>query len=234
MKIVSNINIKYILVLLQAAFLLSCNSNAQTGNISIDAFEKGIKENNVQLLDVRTAGEYTDGHLAQSLQADWNNKAEFVERVKALDKSIPVYTYCLSGGRSNAAMEWLKANGFKTVYNMKGGINAWKQASKPVEGKSNVAQITLQEYQNLLPLNKTVVVDFGAEWCPPCKKMKPIIDSLKKQNYTVINIDGGTQTALCKELNIDGFPVFIVYKDGKELARKEGVQEMAVLKALMQ
>lgn len=234
MKIGLNIKIKYILVLLQAAFLLSCNSNAQTGNISIDAFEKGIKEKDVQLLDVRTAGEYTDGHLAQSLQADWNNKAEFIERVKALDKTMPVYTYCLSGGRSNAAMEWLKANGFKTVYNMKGGINAWKQASKPVEGKSNVAQMTLQDYQNLLPLNKTVLVDFGAEWCPPCKKMKPIMDSLKKQNYTVIYIDGGTQTALCKELDIDAFPVFIVYKDGKEIARKLGLQEMAVLKALMQ
>jgi rhodanese-related sulfurtransferase len=218
--------------MLQVAFLFSCNSTAQTGNISIDAFEKGIKEKDIQLLDVRTAGEYNDGHLSHSLQANWNNQAEFVDRVKALDKSKPVYTYCLSGGRSSAAMDWLKENGFKTVFNLKGGINAWKQANKPVEAASNVVQMTMDDYLKLIPADKTVLVDFGAEWCPPCKKMKPIMDSLQKQNHTIINIDGGKQTAICKAMNVDAFPVFIVYKNGKEIGRKNGLQDYAALETL--
>jgi rhodanese-related sulfurtransferase len=80
----------------------SCNSQAQQTNLSVAEFEKGIAQNNIQVLDVRTPGEYQSGHLKNALLADWNNDAEFQQRVKALDKSKPVYTYCLSGGRSSA------------------------------------------------------------------------------------------------------------------------------------
>ena len=84
------------------SFLTSCNSQAQSNNLSVAEFEKGIAQNNIQILDVRTPGEYQSGHLKNALLADWNNDAEFQQRVNALDKSKPVYTYCLSGGRSSA------------------------------------------------------------------------------------------------------------------------------------
>jgi rhodanese-related sulfurtransferase/glutaredoxin len=228
---------KYIIiaiVCLQLIVLTSCNSNAQTTTIPISEFEKAITQKEVQILDVRTASEYQSGHLKNALQANWNNEEEFKERAKALDKTKPIYTYCLSGARSNEAMQWLKQNGFVTVYNMKGGINAWKQADKPVEGASNVKQISEQEYLSSIPKDKVVLVDIGAEWCPPCKKMKPIIDSLEKQEYTVIKIDGGSQTELCKQLKVESFPVFIVYKNGKETERKQGVLSQKELKLLLQ
>ncbi|MEQ1554922.1 MAG: rhodanese-like domain-containing protein [Ferruginibacter sp.] len=214
-------------------FITSCKTNAQSNTITVNEFEKGVLKKNIQLLDVRTAGEYQSGHLTNALQADWNNDKQFAERTKALDKTKPIYVYCLSGGRSSAAMEWLSKNGFVAVYNMKGGINAWKQANKPVQGAVAAKQITLQEYISSLPKDKTVLVDIGAEWCPPCKKMKPITDSLENQNYTVIKIDGGTQTTLCKELNADAFPLFIVYKNGQETNRKQGLVTLEELKQLM-
>ena len=78
--------------------LISCNSKAQTNlNISVDEFEKGISKKNIQLLDVRTAGEYQDGHLKNAFLADWNMQDQFKERVQALDKTKPIYIYCLSG-----------------------------------------------------------------------------------------------------------------------------------------
>lgn len=227
---------KYItiaIVCLQLIVLTSCNSNAQNSTISIDEFEKALTQKEVQLLDVRTASEYQSGHLKNALQANWNNEEEFKERAKALDKTKPIYAYCLSGARSNEAMQWLKQNGFVKVYNMKGGINAWKQADKPVEGASNLKQISVQEYLSAIPKDKVVLVDIGAEWCPPCKKMKPIIDSLEKQKYIVIKIDGGSQTELCKQLKVENFPVFIVYKNGKETERKLGILSLAELKMLL-
>jgi rhodanese-related sulfurtransferase len=223
-----------ILIFVIAIAIQSCNSNAQTANISITDFEKGITQADIQLLDVRTAAEYQSGHLANALQADWNMDEQFKDRTKALDKNKPLYVYCLSGGRSNAAMQWLKENGFATVYNMQGGINAWKQANKPVQGAdNNVSQIGLEAYNASIPKDKTVLVDIGAECCPPCKKMKPIIDSLEAQKYTVIKIDGGTQTELCKQLNVAGFPVFIIYKNGIEVNRKQGLIAQAALIELM-
>jgi len=59
------------------------------------------------LLDVRTADEYQLGHLSNALLAGWNNDKEFQLRAKALVKSKPIYTYCLSGVRSSTASDWL-------------------------------------------------------------------------------------------------------------------------------
>jgi rhodanese-related sulfurtransferase len=54
----------------------------------------------VQLLDVRTKDEYSKAHLSNSMLADWLDKEEFKRRTEFLDKSAPVYVYCMSGGRS--------------------------------------------------------------------------------------------------------------------------------------
>ena len=76
------------------SLLTSCNSNAQQTSLSVQEFEKAITNGNIQLLDVRTPGEYQTGHLSNALLADWNNESEFHLRAKALDKNKPVYTYC--------------------------------------------------------------------------------------------------------------------------------------------
>lgn len=210
------------------SLLAACNSNAQQTNLSVPEFEKAIAQKNIQLLDVRTPGEYQSGHLKNALLADWNNEKEFQLRAKALDKSKPVYTYCLSGARSSAATDWLRQNGF-TAYTLTGGISAWKRADKPVEQAAAVKQITMQEYLAQIPTDKTVLVDFGAVWCPPCKKMAPVLDSLVARHgdkFVLVKIDGGDQTDICKELNVDGFPTFIIYKQGKEVWRKQGLTDM--------
>lgn len=223
-----------IISLLSITFILiTCNIYAQTNlNIPVDEFEKGISKSNIQLLDVRTAGEYQEGYLKNAFLADWNKQDQFKERVQALDKTKPIYVYCLSGGRSGAASVWLKQNGYTSVYNLEGGINAWKRNNKAVEGASNTKQITLAEYQIKIPKNETVLVDIGAVWCPPCKKMAPIVDSLESisnKTYKILKIDGGEQTELAKQLNATTFPTFIIYKNGKEVWRKQGVTTSKVL-----
>ena len=220
--------INLFLLICCVSLLSACNSNAQQTNLSVAEFEKAIAQKNTQLLDVRTPGEYQSGHLNNAFLADWNNEKEFQLRATALDKSKPVYTYCLSGARSSAATDWLRQNGF-TAYNLTGGISAWKRADKPVEQAAAVKQITMQEYLEQIQIDKTVLVDFSAVWCAPCKKMAPVLDSLvltHGDKFVLVKIDGGEQTDICKELSIDGFPTFIIYKQGKEIWRKQGLTEM--------
>jgi len=205
----------------------ACNNNEAPTNLSVDEFEKALADSTVQVLDVRTAEEYQSGHLNNSFLADWNNEEEFKTRVQSLDKNKPVYTYCLSGARSDAAAHWLNENGY-TAYNLSGGISAWKRAGKPLEQAETVRQITLTEYMAQIPGDKTVLVDFNAVWCPPCKIMTPVIDSLVATNgaqFTLVKIDGGQQTAICTQLKVDAFPTFIIYKQGKESWRKQGIVE---------
>ena len=161
--------------------LLIVSCQAQNGSLSIPVveFEKVINSNNVQVLDVRTAAEYNSGHLKKSLQADWYNQQQFKERTSNMDKTKPVYVYCLTGVRSAAAVKQLKQNGFSNVQDLKGGLVAWKLANKPVEGAAKVKQISVTKYNAQINSTIPVLVDFGAEWCPPCKKMEPVIGQLK-------------------------------------------------------
>lgn len=198
-------------------------TNAQNKTVAAAAFKAEIVDSNVIILDVRTAEEYASGHIHGALQADWNNPKQFEERVAAIDKNAPIYVYCLAGGRSAAAQNYLVEHGFKNITNLKGGITAWNQAGYPTEGESNVAQISKKEYLASIPSSGTVLVDFGAIWCPPCKKMEPIVQSLVNQKYQVIRIDGGAQKELVADMKISAFPTFIIYKDGKETYRKTGI-----------
>ena len=106
---------------------------AQNGQIAKDVdvaeFAKLIKSKPGQLLDVRTKGEVAKGAIAGSQNIDLFDE-NFEAKIDKLDKSKPVYVYCASGGRSGEAMELMQKKGFKEVYNLDGGYNAWKKASE--------------------------------------------------------------------------------------------------------
>ena len=157
------------------------------------------------------------------------NKAEFEDRTSHLDKNKPVFIYCLSGGRSSAAATYLSEKGYD-VTNLTGGITAWKQGAKPVEGVDpNTPQTSQASYEGQLKSQELVLVDFGAEWCPPCKKMEPIVaDFMKKESnkVTLIKMDGGLETELMKSLKVEALPTFILYKNGVEVKRKQGLVSM--------
>jgi len=215
-------------ILLNVLLLLALDGMAQEiSSLPAVAFEKRIKAEAPQLLDVRRAEEYKSGHIARAFQADWTDKKQFEERVQYLDKAAPVYIYCLSGGRSAAAAAWLAEKGFSTVVNLEGGMNAWRKAGMAVQSDTLVQQMTDAAYNGLLQSARLVLVDFGAEWCPPCKKMEPVWMDLQEQYNTVrlVKIDAGIQTDLMKRHGIQGLPVFILYKSGKEVWRHEGIAQ---------
>ncbi len=223
---------KRIIVAISLFGFFSCNQmNAQDG-LSAAEFEKRINTQQPQLLDVRTAGEYQAGHLAKSLQADWLNQAQFADRIKYLDKSRPVLVYCASGMRSAAAAKYLLANGFTDVQNLKGGTTAWKLEGRPIEAVQTNTQLSLAKYNTLSKSADIVLVDFGAEWCPPCKQMEPVLKKLQDElgnQFSLVKVDGGIDIDVMKAMKVDAIPVFIVYKNGKEVWRKQGVVEKVEL-----
>lgn len=230
----------YTSALLFSLFVLACNAQektAQKEKLDANEFATGISKDSIQILDVRTPGEYASGHLKGSLLANWNDKAEFERRTSYLDKNRPLYVYCLSGGRSAAAAEKFRKNGFTQVYELKGGINAWKQASLPVEGMSNEKQMTVEEFDAAINSSSLVLVDFGAEWCPPCKKMEPAIKAVTEKNagkLKLVKVDGGRDLDLLKKYNVEALPVLLIFKDGKQVWRKDGIADEKEIAAQIQ
>jgi rhodanese-related sulfurtransferase len=217
-----------------ALFFLACNSNAQ--NVDANAFEQKINAGGVQVLDVRTAGEYSGSHLKNVMLADWTNKAQFEERVKYLDKNKTLLVYCAAGGRSGQAAVWLKEQGFKEVVNLQGGITAWNAAGKPVVREGGAVELSTAAFNATIASSGIVLVDIGATWCPPCKKMEPILDELSKTlqgKYTLLKVDGGNDVTVMKELGAAVLPTFMVYKNGKLSWKKEGIATLEELKSAL-
>lgn len=222
-----------------ALFFVSCaqsNQNSQSqddantaSTVSAQVFQSAINKPGTQVLDVRTAGEFNGGHIANALQANWNDPNEFESRTQHLNKQETVYVYCQAGGRSAAAQAYLIEKGFKVV-NLEGGMSNWKMNGLPVEGSANTTQMRVADFDKVVASNKLVLVDIGATWCPPCRKMQPVVDAVKsaqKDNLYFLAVDGGVDMDVMKHVQFESLPTFIVYKNGKEVWRKQGIVEAA-------
>lgn len=108
-----------------------CNHNDNIVSVSAPEFEKEIKSDSVQLVDVRTPQEYTEGHIdgASNINVQSDDFKELAQR--ELSKDSTVLVYCRSGRRSLDAAEMLTNCGYKVI-NLKGGIIEWKEVGLPV------------------------------------------------------------------------------------------------------
>jgi len=220
------------IVVLAMLSVVSLTSMAQSTVLEPKDFEQKLANKQVQLLDVRTTDEYSKAHLANSMHADWLDKDEFKRRTEFLDKSAPVYVYCLSGGRSHAAAEALRKNGYTEVYELKGGLTAWRAASLPIEQPAGTKDLSVDEFNHIVGKEGTVLVDFGAPWCPPCRQMIPVVDEYEKSEKTfrVVRLNADESATAMKALNINALPTFIIYKNGIETWRQVGVVKLSELK----
>jgi len=175
-----------------------------------------------QILDVRTPKEFSDQHLENAVNINWNGD-DFDKKVAELDKSKPVFVYCLSGGRSSKASGKLAELGFKEIYEMEGGIVKWN-ASRLAKKSNETIGMTLAEYEKLLVSDKKVLINFYADWCAPCVKMKPYITKMQKdlKDVTIIRLDADANKTLLTELKIEELPTLLLYENKEVKWRHSG------------
>ncbi len=81
----------------------------------------------IQLVDVRTQTEFSEGFINRAINIPIENKEKFKQQVQHLNKNKPIYVYCHSGYRSKIACSILKDLNFKHIYNFSGGWKLWSQ-----------------------------------------------------------------------------------------------------------
>ena len=94
---------------------------------------KLLQENKeVTVLDVRTADEFKDGHIAKAKNIDFRSP-DFAEKLGKLDRDKTYLVHCGSGRRSTSSLAAFKKLGFKSVVHLDGGLTGWQKAGNPVE-----------------------------------------------------------------------------------------------------
>ena len=125
-------NLLYILVAFVS--LTACQAQQKKGVelVKPAEFEKQMKEDKGQVIDVRTPKQFQSGYIENAVNIHLYDK-DFEQRIAKLDKNKTVYVYCKVGGRSAEAVDIMKEKGFKHIVELDGGMDGWNEAGKPVK-----------------------------------------------------------------------------------------------------
>ena len=216
-------------------FLASCQEKSSNGYELTDVqnFEPAINQTqNVQLIDVRTPQEFSEGHINNAINMDWN-ATDFENQVATLDKNQPVYLYCLSGGRSKKASDKLTELGFSNIIELEGGYLSWSKAHQ--SDKQN-DQYKMADFEKIIAEQPIVLIDFYADWCAPCKIMAPYIEQFKidyQNQIKIIKIDADKNKQLVTDLGYEALPIILLYNKGEKVFEQEGLVEENMLRELL-
>ena len=100
------------------------------------------------------------------------------------------------------------------------------EESKEEESIMEVLKVTSANFEDeVLKSDKTVLIDFYADWCGPCKMLSPIIESVANENedIKVVKIDVDNAQDLAIKYQIYSIPTIVVIKNGEETNRSVGI-----------
>jgi thioredoxin 1 len=105
-----------------------------------------------------------------------------------------------------------------------------RPAVEPVEGTDG-------SFDALLAGTPVVLADFGADWCPPCRAMKPALRQVAAEyagRAGVVSVDTDRNPALAARYQVWGLPTLLVFRDGREVARLLGLRPAGALRQALE
>jgi phage shock protein E len=122
---------KKIAIIVSALLFLTGCSSTSSADLDAAQFQAKTQESGVITIDVRTPGEFMEGHLVNAVNIDVENPS-FATEIEKLDKSATYAVYCRSGRRSANAIATMKDAGFTSMFNLNAGVQEWAAAGLPL------------------------------------------------------------------------------------------------------
>ena len=87
--------------------------------------------------------------------------------------------------------------------------------------------VTEQTFESeVLGMDVPVLVDFGAKWCGPCRKLSPVLDEIEttlENKVKVVKVDADDNRGLLQQYSVSGLPSLLIFKDGEPVERMTGL-----------
>ncbi len=100
----------------------------------------------------------------------------------------------------------------------------------------SVLKVTKDNFNDIKNSDKTVLLDFYADWCGPCRMVGPIIDEIAQENPDIlvgkINVD--EQQELATAFSVMSIPTLVVMRNGEIVAKSMGAKPKAAIMALIE
>jgi rhodanese-related sulfurtransferase len=122
---------KLFAIMASVLLLAGCSNSSTATDLSVSEFSSKVTEAGIITLDVRTPGEFNEGHIEGAQLIDFQS-GNFESEIATLDKSKTYAVYCRSGNRSGQAVKVMSDAGFSNIYNLNGGVIDWTNAGLPL------------------------------------------------------------------------------------------------------
>lgn len=87
-----------------------------------------------------------------------------------------------------------------------------------------IKELTKNNFEEeVLKSDKKVLVDFNADWCGPCRMLRPILEELTNESYDIVSVNIDEEDVLAEEYNVSSIPCLVVFENGKEVNRSIGL-----------
>lgn len=112
------------------------------------------------------------------------------------------------------------------------------QNEKQIKGEiiMSVLKVTTESFeQEVMNADQTVLVDFYADWCGPCKMMGPVMEEIasEREDVKVVKINVDDDMELAQKFGVMSIPTFIVFKNGQMAGRKMGANQKSDMLAML-
>ena len=97
-----------------------------------------------------------------------------------------------------------------------------------------IKEITKENFEEeVLKFDKKVLVDFNADWCGPCRMLRPILEELVNDDYKIVSVNIDSEEDLAEKYSVSSIPCLVLFENGNEINRMIGLQSKDTIEEML-
>lgn len=231
-------------LILLAFVLAGClgNSSDKVQSVAVDDLEMAMRPYaNLQIVDLRSPEAYLEAHLPGAVNID-KDSPTFEKELAGLNPQKPVYFYCANGLSSAEVVKNLSKKSYVKIYDVTGGFAAWAGAGKKLSRVDRVSRpepVTRAEYDAFVKKADFILLQFSPSSVDPAilKKLDAMVDGIVKRKTGEMlfrKYNYRDQVSLARDLKVNNLPTLILYRQGTEVWRYEGMPEKSEIESAIE